>query len=108
MASRELTPEEKERIDAIVARFESQRDLVAQFLETVHVMFSGSADLMALVHSVKRRIKDKEHLRDKLTRKMIKHEAAFNVTPDNLYSKITDLAGYRILHLHTRQMEQIN
>jgi putative GTP pyrophosphokinase len=108
MADRELTTEEKERIDAIVARFESQRDLVAQFLETVHVMFSGSAELMALVHSVKRRIKDKEHLRDKLIRKMIKHGANFDITPDNLYSKITDLAGYRILHLHTRQMEQIN
>jgi putative GTP pyrophosphokinase len=108
MASRELTPEEKERIDAIVARFESQRDLVAQFLETVHVMFSGSAELMALVHSVKRRIKDKDHLRDKLIRKMIKDGADFDITPDNLHSKVTDLAGYRILHLHTRQMEQIN
>jgi putative GTP pyrophosphokinase len=39
---------------------------------------------------------------------MIKHGANFDITPDNLYSKITDLAGYRILHLHTRQMEQIN
>ncbi len=108
MPSRELTPKEKEGIDAIVARFESQRDLVAPFLETVHVMFSGSAELMALVHSVKRRIKDKDHLRDKLIRKMIKHGANFDITPDNLHSKITDLAGYRILHLHTRQMEKIN
>jgi ppGpp synthetase/RelA/SpoT-type nucleotidyltranferase len=33
---------------------------------------------------------------------------AFDVTPDNLHTRITDLAGYRILHLHTRQMGDIN
>jgi ppGpp synthetase/RelA/SpoT-type nucleotidyltranferase len=108
MAIRELTPEEKERIDAIVTRFTSQRDLVSQFLENVHIMFSGSTELMALVHSVKRRVKDTEHLRAKLIRKLLKLDKHFDITPDNLHSKVTDLAGYRILHLHTRQMEQIN
>jgi putative GTP pyrophosphokinase len=108
MATRELTPDETARIDTIVARFESQRDLVSQFLENVHVMFSGSAELMALVHSVKRRVKDKDHLREKLSRKLLKLEKGFDITPDNLYSRVTDLAGYRILHLHTRQMEQIH
>ena len=108
MATRELTNAEKEQIDAIVARFESQRSLASQFLENIHTMFSGSADLMALVHSVKYRVKDQERLRDKLVRKMLKAQEAFNITPDNLHSKINDLAGYRILHLHTQQMEQIN
>jgi putative GTP pyrophosphokinase len=108
MATRELTTTEKERINAIVLRFESQRSLVLQFLENVHTMFTGSSELMALVHSVKRRVKDPEHLRDKLEGKLLKAGESFDITPDNLYSKITDLAGYRILHLHTRQMEQIN
>jgi putative GTP pyrophosphokinase len=108
MASRELTEAENGRIDIIIARYETQRDLVAQFLDNVHIMFSGSVELMALTHSVKRRVKDKDHLRDKLSRKMIKLGSDFDITPENLYSKITDLAGYRILHLHTRQMEQIN
>ena len=108
MAIRELTHEEKELMGAIVARFESQRELVSKFLETVHVMVTGSSELMALIHSVKRRVKTKEHLQDKLTRKILKLGTEFDVTPDNLHSKITDLAGYRILHLHTRQMGEIN
>ena len=108
MATRELTPEEARRIDEIVARFESHKVLISQFLANVDTMFTGSAELMALVHSVKRRVKDSAHLRDKLARKLLKVEDAFDITPDNLYYKITDLAGYRILHLHTRQMEQIN
>jgi putative GTP pyrophosphokinase len=108
MAIRELTKEEKDSIAAIIARFESQRELVSRFLETVHVMVSGSSELMGLIHSVKRRVKDTEHLKDKLTRKTLKLGAGFDITPDNLHSKITDLAGYRILHLHTRQMGEID
>jgi len=108
MSTRELPPAEEERIRAIVARFESQRELVSQFLENVHIMFTGSAELMTLVHSAKRRVKDPTHLRDKLADKLVKAGEAFDISPENLHSKITDLAGYRILHLHTRQMEQIN
>jgi putative GTP pyrophosphokinase len=32
----------------------------------------------------------------------------FNITKDNLFLTINDLAGFRILHLHTRQMDEIN
>jgi putative GTP pyrophosphokinase len=66
---------------------------------------------MSQVHSIKWRIKDANHLRDKLLRKMgeAKEEhKPFKITKDNLFSKINDLAGFRILHLHTRQMDLIN
>jgi ppGpp synthetase/RelA/SpoT-type nucleotidyltranferase len=32
----------------------------------------------------------------------------FDYDESNLFSKVTDLAGYRVLHLHTRQLEQIH
>src|ERR1039458_3367542 len=111
MARRELTEDEHKIIEPIIARFESQRALVGQFLDNVHTMFSGSERLMSLAHSVKRRVKTSDRLRDKLTRKLIKAQSggpAFELTPDNLYSKINDLAGYRILHLHSHQMDEIN
>jgi len=66
---------------------------------------------MSLAHSLKRRVKTCDRLRDKLARKVIKAQSggpAFELTPDNLYSKINDLAGYRILHLHSHQMDDIN
>jgi putative GTP pyrophosphokinase len=67
--------------------------------------------LKDLIHSKKYRIKDPEHLRDKLVRKW--HLATnkgtlFDYNKENLFSKINDLAGFRILHLHTTQFEKIN
>lgn len=56
-------------------------------------------------------MKEPAHLREKLERKI---EAAgmegraFEITEDNLFLKINDLAGIRLLHLHTRQMEKIH
>jgi len=111
MATRELTETEKKLFDAIVARFESQKESIELFLESVHLWLTGSKRLMSLVHSVRRRVKSSRGLRDKLERKLFESEEQgrdFDITPDNLYSRITDLAGYRILHLHTRQMDQIN
>jgi len=31
-----------------------------------------------------------------------------DITPDNLFVRINDLAGIRVLHLHTRQIEKID
>jgi len=56
-------------------------------------------------------MKDPDHLRDKLQRKMLearKEGRTYNVTEQNLFWKITDLAGLRILHLYTQQADHIN
>ena len=63
------------------------------------------------MHSIKSRLKDPKHLKDKLYRKLAdckNKDAKFSYTPDNLFKKVTDLAGVRILHLHTRQMKEID
>ena len=60
---------------------------------------------------MKFRLQDSEAFRYKLVRKMLSTEQnalEFPYTKENLFAKIGDLAGYRILHLHTRQFEQIN
>jgi ppGpp synthetase/RelA/SpoT-type nucleotidyltranferase len=48
------------------------------------------------VHSYKSRLKDREHLREKISRKSTESDP---VTPGNFFQRITDLAGVRILHL---------
>src|SRR5690242_8868379 len=74
-------------------------------------ILENSAGLKLIIHSFKSRIKDPAHLRDKLLRKAneanLKGEE-FDYSTDNLFSKINDLVGFRILHLHTTQFEQIN
>ncbi len=59
----------------------------------------------AIVHSYKSRLKDREHLAAKLLRKLEKEET---VEAKDLFSKITDLAGVRILHLYQEDFEQID
>ena len=58
-----------------------------------------------VIHSLKSRIKDPEHLKDKLIRKL---EKGTVITCNNLFNEITDLIGVRILHLHQEQFGHIH
>jgi ppGpp synthetase/RelA/SpoT-type nucleotidyltranferase len=60
------------------------------------------------VHSVKFRSKDPEHLLKKLLRKKQKLQGSKRITADNLFRKVNDLAGLRVLHLYTRQIADID
>jgi GTP diphosphokinase len=59
----------------------------------------------SVVHSVKSRIKNVEHLRDKLQRKM---EAGRKITLENFRNEVTDLIGIRVLYLYPAQFEIIH
>jgi ppGpp synthetase/RelA/SpoT-type nucleotidyltranferase len=50
------------------------------------------------VHSLKIRIKDPEHLLEKIVRKAIERPKV-KISPDNYTTRITDLIGIRVLHL---------
>ncbi|WP_437656520.1 (p)ppGpp synthetase [Sorangium sp. So ce1182] len=58
-----------------------------------------------IIHSMKSRLKDVDHLRDKLTRK---DNTGDSITADDIFERITDLAGVRILHLHQGQFQPIH
>ena len=63
--------------------------------------------LIDTVHFIKHRVKDPDHLTDKLIRKAIKAKSEgvdFDVDAKSLFKKVTDLIGIRILHLHTSQL----
>ncbi|MBC2170938.1 RelA/SpoT domain-containing protein [Listeria booriae] len=55
-----------------------------------------------IVHSVKSRIKATSHLEDKLKRK------GTGVTKENLFDKVNDLIGVRVLHLYQSQLREIH
>lgn len=63
------------------------------------------------IHSTKFREKDPDHLRDKLRRKAadaLKKKKAFKIDARNLFSKVDDLAGVRLLHIYREQLPQID
>jgi putative GTP pyrophosphokinase len=105
-----LTEADETLISELVRHYESERDRIAIFLPSLKAL-ADSKELAPYVHSTKVRVKEVSHLRDKLHRKFEKAREK-GETPDmnvdTLYTRITDLIGLRILHLHTRQMEHIH
>jgi ppGpp synthetase/RelA/SpoT-type nucleotidyltranferase len=115
MPTATISANHEELIDRLVNHYLRNQNLISRFLDSFHAHLTGAmADpqpLSRLVHSVKRRMKDPSHLKNKLIDKFLKKQRAgeqFDITEDNLLLRINDLGGYRILHLHTRQMGEID
>lgn len=95
--------------EAILNAYDHQRHDIRIFMTGV-VDYIGQHPKLTvsgreIVHSYKSRMKDREHLRTKIFRK---ESEGRNITPDNLFSEITDLAGVRILHLFQEDFREID
>jgi len=100
-----------EQIDAAVGAFEQVRRNFETDASILQERLLTNADLKKLILSLKWRAKEPSHLREKLTRKAneaIGSGKSFDITPENLFDHIPDLAGVRLLHLHMRQLEKIH
>lgn len=60
---------------------------------------------LPIVHSIKSRMKDHNHLKEKIYRKW---QDNIPISEDNIFEKITDLCGVRVLHLHQAQFIEIH
>jgi len=111
MTAPKLNKTDIRRINKLVTKYQNENGRVSLFRDQLLSALNDSKDLAGCIHSIKTRLKNPEHLRDKLSRKMLKCKAEgsdFDITPDNLFVKINDLAGVRILHLYTRQIREID
>ena len=59
------------------------------------------------VHSLKQRVKDPEHLIEKVIRKRIENPQ-LDITPENYGERLTDLIGIRALHLFKNEWSNIH
>src|ERR1017187_5030958 len=106
----EFTATERALIRDLVEHYRTNRTVFRKFLYSLRRQVSLSPDLRSNIHSLSWRIKHPDHLEDKLKRKLRECKAQgkrFAITKDNLFVKINDLAGLRILHLHTQQVGPI-
>lgn len=100
-----------QRIKELVDYYKSNIHNFEYITETARNAFLSDPSLSSLIHSSKSRVKNPSHLKGKLIRKAkeaINEGKEFEITKSNLFHEITDLAGVRLLHLHTRQMGQID
>lgn len=98
-----------EAIDAAVGAYREQWERFDRFKHGVVKYFELSRELNTpprpSIHSIKSRLKDPDHLREKLTRKW-RDDAP--ITEANIFERVTDLCGVRVLHLHQAQFSRIH
>jgi putative GTP pyrophosphokinase len=111
----DLTASEQALIDELAKLFGERLPKVEAFLRQVQAIIEpelkSGGKLENLVHSTKWRIKSEEHLREKIARKIREgkdQNEPYDISTENLFFKVTDLAAYRIMHLHPKQMTQIH
>jgi putative GTP pyrophosphokinase len=77
------------------------------FASILRKQILGSQDLRKYIRFVRVRVKDPDHLREKLYRKLAEltqKSKPFNYSTENLFVRINDLVGLRIIHLHTQEI----
>ena len=106
-----ISQRDMRQIDGLVEHYEAHLKPYTRLAMGLRDLFTENDRLPSFIHSLKWRVKEPNHLRDKLLRKLLKakkNKELFSVTRENLFTKITDLAGVRILHLYTAQMREID
>jgi ppGpp synthetase/RelA/SpoT-type nucleotidyltranferase len=100
-----------ENFDELVGLYKEQNHLFEQFRNAVVDCFRLEPTLnqagRPTIHSIKSRLKDPAHLREKLERKT-KDANSTPITRDNFFKCVTDLTGVRVLHLYQDQFPEIH
>jgi len=100
-----------DEIERMVSLYSGRRVEFGNFAKRVESDLLDNAELRPLIHSSKKREKDPAHLRDKLIRKATEAKERgkrFTITQTNLFKRVGDLAGVRLLHIHTDQLAAIH
>jgi ppGpp synthetase/RelA/SpoT-type nucleotidyltranferase len=98
---------QRKLIEDLVQHYRESLPGFKTFASVLRKQILGSPELRKHIRFVRVRVKDPDHLRDKLYRKLKECTDkgwAFRYSKGNLFVKINDLAGLRIIHLHTQQI----
>lgn len=104
-----MTAPTNQALDHILSSYVDIEHDLGIFMDGIRKWFDEHRRLRrphaSVVHSVKCRLKDRDHLREKLLRKWSDEDP---ITSENVFTKITDLAGVRVLHLYQDQFPEIH
>ena len=106
-----ITKAQEKSVNQLVDLYKANLDIIQTFGLAVSSAITLKPELSSDIHSMKMRMKDPDHLREKLLKKVKEARDAgeeFGITPSNLLTMINDLVGVRVLHLYTRQIARIN
>ena len=103
MATNDISVEDQRRIARAVAHFETNRYRFETAARQVLISFQNDPLLSQLIHFIKYRVKEPRSLEDKL-RRLATNAQADPIDENNLFRRVGDLAGVRIIHLHADQI----
>lgn len=96
-------------IEECLEEYARNKHHLSAWCESIRQFFGQHPDIsvgpFAIVHSIRARMKDEQHLRQKLSRKLAEGD---RILPADLLLRITDLAGVRVLHLYQMQFDRIH
>ncbi len=95
----------EECIHSAVRAFQTNKHDFELFQDGVVNFFRKHPSVVNHIHSVRARIKDPSNLEEKVRRKW---EKSGPINEENIFKKITDLAGVRVIHLHQEQFNCIH
>lgn len=97
------------QFDEHIEEYRRNRHHLGAWGESVRQFFAQHPQLMIgtepTIHSIRYRLKNEEHLRDKLLRKL---DAGEEFPAAELLTRINDLVGVRVLHLYQDQFPRIH
>lgn len=98
-----------QNVSAALAAFDDRSHELSIFMKGIENWFATHPRLSGgsspTVHSVKARLKNRDHLAAKIARKQ---SDADPIDAQNLFTRVTDLAGVRVLHLYQEQARAIH
>lgn len=110
MVRTSLTRAENSAIDGAIQHYLEHRLLFSGLAAGLRDRLQDDSELGPLIHFIKSRTKSEERLRRKLTKKALARPRGSlpAITEGNVFTEINDLAGVRLIHLHTNQLDSIN
>ena len=98
-------------VEKLLGAFDKHIEQIRLFRAQLVTALGTSSALEAHIHSIRSWHKGSRASEGKAASQKSKCKAEglpFDVTPENMLETINDLAGVRILHLHTRQIRDID
>ncbi len=90
--------------------YKKNHSMIQRHMQNVVAAFTSETSLntghLPIIYAVKSRVKDLDHLLDKVKRK--EDEKNIVIDDSNFLEEITDLGGVRVLHLYQNQFEHIH
>lgn len=100
---------EEVQFDVLISIYEQKQHELNIFMKGVLSYIGDHPELNdqqhPIIHSYKSRLKDSDHLKDKIRRKIAEGR---DINEDTLFHEITDLAGVRFLHLYQEDFSRID